>query len=373
MNHTKYVGIMVSESQIGPPFSHQKFFAHLCVLGAEWGCQVYVFSPVTVDCAAKSVEGYRYLSGGWIKQIFPLPDLIYDRAFFHTKQHYQRHMSALQRLQRLKKITFLGRGLYGKWAVFKVLAQHNVISAHLPETELLRHPSQLFHWFLDKPSLVIKPESGTHGKGILVITKTASSEYHLQGRDMQNQIVAKYFPDSHSLKHWLIKFVNGRRYLLQRYLHLQTKQGVAYDIRVLMQKGSNGQWMQTGMAARLGKPTSVTSNLHGGGSAAEVMPLLTAQFDVLRANAVLSKINELSDLIPPFLEQHFGRLAELGLDIGVDPDGGIWIIEVNSKPGRTAARWFAHPDASVRAMSNPMLYARYLLHQSLNKATILGG
>jgi glutathione synthase/RimK-type ligase-like ATP-grasp enzyme len=373
MNYSKIIGIMVSESQIDPPFAQHRFFAHLSLIGAKCGFLVYVFSPLQVDCTAISVQGYTYLSTGWMRQTFPLPDLIYDRAFFNNKQQYQRHMTALHVLQQLKKTPYLGRSLKGKWSVHKVLIKHPFISAHLPKTNPLRNPSQLFHWFKEHPSVVIKPESGSHGKGVLVITKTTAAEYSLRGRNMQNQIVSNRFPNSLNLYHWLIDFIGERRYLIQRYLHLQTEQGVAYDIRILMQKGSNGQWNQTGMATRVGEPTSITSNLHGGGTATEVLPWLTAQFDANYAQAILVKINALSALIPPFLEQHFGRLAELGLDIGVDRNGGIWIIEVNSKPGRTAAHWFSHPNALDQAMSNPMLYARYLLLQSLNLGTILGG
>jgi glutathione synthase/RimK-type ligase-like ATP-grasp enzyme len=372
MNGSKIIGIMVSESQLHLPFDQQSFFVHLSQIGAKWGFLVYVFSPSQVDCASVSVQGCRYLPTGWVWKTFPLPDLIYDRAFFGNKQQYQRHMTALHVLQQLKKIPYLGRSLKGKWAVHNVLIKHPLISAHLPITERLRSPSQLLHWLNDHP-VVIKPESGSHGKGVLAISKTAASDYRLQGRNLQNQSISKHLPNSLSLRDWVIDFIGGRSYLLQRYLTLQTEQGVAYDIRVLMQKGSNGQWNQTGMAARVGEPTSITSNLHGGGTATEVLPLLLAQFDANRAQAILVKINALCDLIPPFLEQHFGRLVELGLDIGVDRNGDIWVIEINSKPGRTAAHWFSNPNAFNQAMSNPMLYARYLLLQSLNIGTILGG
>jgi glutathione synthase/RimK-type ligase-like ATP-grasp enzyme len=373
MKHSKIIGIMVSESQINPPFSQNRFLVHLSLLGVKLGFLVYVFSPLRVNDTTKSVQGYNYHSSEWSQQTFPLPDLIYDRAFFTKRQHYQRHMTALNVLQRLKKTPYLGRSLTGKWSVHKVLLKHPFISAHLPKTELLRNSSHLFHWFEEHSSVLIKPESGSHGKGVLAITKTTAAEYSLQGRNMRNQTVSKQFPNAFALRQWLMAFIGGRSYLIQRYLPLQTEEGVAYDIRVLMQKGGDGQWSQTGMATRVGELTSITSNLHGGGTATQVLPWLTKQFDGNRAQAILAKINALSALIPPFLEQHFGRLAELGLDIGVDRNGRIWVIEINSKPGRTAAHWFSDPGALDQAMSNPMLYARYLLLRSLNFGTILGG
>jgi glutathione synthase/RimK-type ligase-like ATP-grasp enzyme len=183
---------------------------------------------------------------------------------------------------------------------------------------------------------------------------------------MKNQTITKTFSNPFSCLQWLLTFIGQRSYLVQKYLSLQTVDGRAYDIRVLMQKGSDGYWGQTGMAARIGQPTSVTSNLHGGGKGAHVYPMLANQFGPKQAEAIIATITQLSSLIPPLLEQHFGRLVELGLDIGIDQAGTVWIIEVNSKPGRAAACWFTEPFALDHAMSNPMKYARFLLLSFVN-------
>jgi glutathione synthase/RimK-type ligase-like ATP-grasp enzyme len=369
----KIVGIMVNESQMNLPLTQHRLFVHLCVLGAKWGLLVYVFSPQNIECKSLTVQGYKYGSSGWIKETFPLPDLIYDRAFFESQRQYRQHSSAVLALQQLKKTPFLGRSLKGKWSVHKVLIKHPEVAIHIPTTQLFRQPSQLFRWLKEHDSAVLKPESGTQGKGILIITKTGASDFELLGRSMQNQPIARQFSNPFSLIRWLVTFIGHRSYLLQRYLTLRTDQGFAYDIRVLMQKGRRGLWEQTGMALRVGQPNSITSNLHGGGKGADVYPNLEQQFGPERAKALIITINQLSVIIPPMLEEHFGRLAELGLDIGIDQKGDVWVIEVNSKPGRAAAHWFAHPNAMDHAMSNPMRYARYLLSQSLNLATILGG
>jgi hypothetical protein len=361
-SYRRIMGIMISPTQIEPPFAGQQFFAHLCELGAKWGILVFVFSPIQVDYKSATVQGYKYQSSVWIKETFPLPDLIYDRAFFKNLQHYQQHLSAVSNLQQLKKIPYLGRALKGKWSVHNVLIKHPTLSIHIPHTELFRQSSHLFRWLKEHTSVVLKPEAGSQGKGVLIITKSGEAPYSIRGRSMQNRPIVRSFSNPFALLQWLLAFMEQRNYLLQQYLSLQTEQGNAYDIRVLMQKGSDGRWVLTGMAARIGQPTSITSNLHGGGKGAQVYPLLAKQFDSVRANAIIATINQLSSIIPTHLEQHFGRLAELGLDIGIDQSGAIWVIEVNSKPGRAAARWFTPPSARYHAMSNPMQYARFLLH-----------
>ena len=51
---------------------------------------------------------------------------------------------------------------------------------------------------------------------------------------------------------------------------------------------------------------------------------------------IIQTIRDLSAQLPSLLEEGFGRLGELGIDFGVDTKGRVWILEVNSKPGRRA-------------------------------------
>src|SRR4051794_11386096 len=127
-SYRKIVGIMVSPSQIEPPFTGQSFFAHLCELGTKWGILVFVFSPIHVDDQAATVTGYQYQKTGWVKGTFPLPDLIYDRTFFTSNPHYLQHQAAVSVLQQLKKIPYLGRALKGKWGVHNVLLKHPLLA-----------------------------------------------------------------------------------------------------------------------------------------------------------------------------------------------------------------------------------------------------
>ncbi|WP_036724954.1 YheC/YheD family protein, partial [Paenibacillus forsythiae] len=111
--------------------------------------------------------------------------------------------------------------------------------------------------------------------------------------------------------------------------------GQPFDVRVLMQKDGNGRWTLGGMAVRLGPRGSLTSNLHGGGTAVHPASFLRKQYGGAAAN-ILAELALASAFLPPLLEAGFGRLGELGLDFGIDPGGRIWLLEANSKPGRSA-------------------------------------
>jgi hypothetical protein len=77
--------------------------------------------------------------------------------------------------------------------------------------------------------------------------------------------------------------------------------------------------------------------------------------------SILDRLETVSHLIPPFIEKHHGPLVELGIDVGVDRQGNVWILEVNSKPGRTIFTKTGELDIGKRSVQLPIYYARALL------------
>ncbi|WP_042201120.1 YheC/YheD family protein, partial [Paenibacillus camerounensis] len=162
---------------------------------------------------------------------------------------------------------------------------------------------------------------------------------------------------------WIHRFTGKHSYIMQPYLHLTSSLGQPFDVRVLMQKNGRGAWTLTGMAVRLGGHGSLTSNLHGGGTAVAVLPFLLAEFGSAGAE-LHDELAAAAALLPPLLEESFGRLGELGLDFGIDAGGRIYLLEANSKPGRTVFRLTGDRRAAKLAAENPLRYARHLLLHS---------
>ncbi|WP_277714094.1 YheC/YheD family protein [Paenibacillus mucilaginosus] len=65
--------------------------------------------------------------------------------------------------------------------------------------------------------------------------------------------------------------------------------------------------------------------------------------------------------LPEALEAGYGRFAELGIDFGVDRDGRLWLLEVNSKPGRSVFTLLGDARAAEAALLRPLQYAASLL------------
>ncbi|MCL6458681.1 MAG: YheC/YheD family protein [Gorillibacterium sp.] len=385
------LGIMTCFHTGVPPFRQKETFRALCEAGEALGVYVYVFAPealITQDSLIKGLVGYTYQpeTASWQRGVCPKPGVVYDRTFCTTAEEEHSARTARRKLSRLS-IPLLQHGLGGKWETQQALSACSALRAHLPATELLG--SGVRRRLAQQGAAFLKPDFGSQGKGCALLlcpdlgrsvgnapsadTQTARSSvpYAAIGRDAENQPFRTNFSNAKEASAWLKSFTARTRYLVQDFLSLTAADGSVYDIRSLVQKDGTGTWVLTGMAARCGKPGSATSNLHGGGSAEEAGAYLTRAFGRQKAEALLSKLAQLSLLVAHALEQYYGRLAELGLDFGVDRDGHIWLIEANSKPGRSVFRIIGNLEAATRSTLYPVAYARKLLsNSSLTPATL---
>lgn len=359
------VGILVGECTGPLPFAESAFCRQLCHIGHRQGMTIYVFCPGWVTSGRRSIPGYTFENGKWIRKQFRAPEIIYDRCISHDKRQQRRKQRCLEILNELQPFVYLTRGLAGKWSVYQALVKHRLFGPYLPETVRYQGLNQLDQWISShEGEAFLKPQNGTHGKRTLHVKEIElelGGGLIVTGRDSSNQLFRRKFRSRQDGLEWIHRFVGSRIFLLQPYLQLNNANGEPFDVRVLMQKNENGEWSTTGMAVRAGRKHTLTSNLHGGGSAHRALPFLTKELGEQAASRAVHIIHHLSEAIPKHLESHFGRLGELGIDFGIDRRGKVWILEVNSKPGRSSLFRIGDMQGARKSVENPIQYARYLL------------
>ncbi|MDP4097897.1 YheC/YheD family protein [Paenibacillus sp. P96] len=359
------LGVLVSTAKGSVPLSELSFCRRLIQIGRQLGIHVAAFNSESIHPEAGRIDGFVHHDGAWRACSFPLPDIIYNRCC-----NYREGKTARSQLLRMASIlecpcTFLSGGLPGKWGVYSSLRTDPLLSPYLPLT-MLFNKDRLRNLLSRQQGVFLKPQSGMQGKGTLCLQEHADSDdspFSLQGRDHSNQTFFHTYSNFNEAYDWISAFIRERPYIIQPFLDLHSSTGRPYDVRALVQKDGTGEWKLTGTAVREGEPGSLTSNLHGGGTAREVAGYLQNQFGTQPSHSILKKLNQLSMYIPPVLEARYGRLGELGIDFGIDRSGQLWILEINSKPGRAVFTEIGDRSGAIAAAARPLLYARYLMRR----------
>lgn len=153
----------------------------------------------------------------------------------------------------------------------------------------------------------------------------------------------------------------GGRFLVQQGIPLRLPSGRYHDYRMLVQKNGQGVWELTGMAGRVGAARSVTSNLHGGGHAVRAEVLLKKWLgSEEKASKAMKTAEKLGLEAAAFLEDSFGALCELALDLAIDREGKIYVLEVNPKPAREVFARSGDSGTYRKALVRPLEYAMWV-------------
>ncbi|OMF16891.1 hypothetical protein BK131_02560 [Paenibacillus amylolyticus] len=361
---TKTLAILVRATEGSPPFTDELFCRRLSLGSMRYALQVIVI-PISVDAAHSPLQwGYAYHQGTWEKILIPKVDLIMDRCLRPLPKNVRQQLKERISPNGTDQHRYWSASLPGKWEVHRVLSRNPELRAKLaPTTRIGLHipwETWLERWPM---GLFFKPVSGTHGKNTFRLSRGATSAtWIVEGRNADNEKFCITFDHTQAVSSWLATLQAERKMIVQPYLEL-SHQGRAFDIRALMQKNGQGRWTLTGCMVREGPVGSLTSNLHGGGRAYPAHAYLLQRYGTVRTEALLKSIRQTAALIPTLLESRFGRLAELGLDFGADADGQLWLIEVNSKPGRTSFAEAGDRRMHALTYTRPLAYARYLLQQ----------
>ncbi|WP_037464535.1 YheC/YheD family protein [Shimazuella kribbensis] len=365
-NH-RTIGIIVCSSKNVtkvPPFAEATYFYQLAKIANQHQLDILIFNPMKINWTNREVAAWYIEANRWKFEKKPLPLVIYDRCYYTSTAHFQLYRSHILRIHQDKSVQFLGRALGGKIQTHNMLKSNQEIEPYLPETQLYQGPRSIVEMLKKYPHICIKPNGGSHGIGVISIKKQ-DQDYYVRGRTKANFPFEKSIKTKQQLLTWIHASIQKTRYLIQPFLSLQTTDGYPFDLRILVQKNGKQQWETTGRAIRIGKGKSITSNLHGGGDATKLEPFLIKNFTKEQIATIETQIEQIASIVPVHIEAQHGNLVELGLDVGIDRHAHVWIIEVNSKPGRSVFLRTGEIETRKRSMELPVQYAKALLSQKV--------
>lgn len=349
--------------------SQEPLLRALSESSAEMAGFAYIFCSEDIDWHLATVSGFFpcYSNDGsraaWQSLVMPLPDIIYDRIpsrYFDAKTEVA---ETKNKLMNELKLPYFNPRFLDKWEVHLALQNDPDAIPYLPPTRLITSPSDILEFLDLYKSVFVKPTSGSLGKKILKIEKFPGNKFRLLYRSKEKQTIEKIAPDFPTLLKIMQPLMGNKNFIVQKNLNLAKYETGPFDIRVLVQKNMRGKWRRTKIYTRVAAQNSFLSNLSDGGQPKPISRVLYEVFgvDFAARTGLGEKIRSVANMLPPSLEKTTGETwGELGLDLGIDVNGKVWLIEINSKPFRALVSTKSSTKVIQRSLMRPLEYAKFL-------------
>lgn len=213
-----------------------------------------------------------------------------------------------------------------KWLKTKLLLRSKAIKPFIPDTRKFSKVNleQMIHSY---GMIYVKPERGTYGNGVIRAERTGRQSFSYQYEE-----TVRHFDSFEAFHKSLAKKTGGRKYLLQKGIHLLKHNNRRFDIRVMVQLGPKGKWEATGIIGRLGHPRKIVTNYHSGGKPTSIESLLSTHLSERRLADLTDELNTLGTRMAAHMQKTYPKIKQIGVDVGLDRSLTPWIIEVNMKP-----------------------------------------
>lgn len=358
-------------SEISPFGIRDELFQSFIQAGASEKPYIYVFTPEMIDWDNKTIRGWYYrksISKGvdrWVRYVSPLPDVIYERVPNRKAESLLHVQSTLQRLKTANKGKVFNQGFFNKWSIHQILSDDPITGEIVPETYL--SPSiETLHEMLKKHQMIyLKPNKGSLGLGIYRITRHHDKEYYCRFHQGEKNVLHRFQSLEKLIKHYFGNQNNRlSHYLAQQGIRLVKYENRPVDFRVHMHKDGDDEWQVVAIGSKAAGFGCVTTHIRTGGFIISTDELLETLFaedaDIIEENIKIAAI----DIAQSLEDQITGPIGELGMDMGVDRNGNVWLFEVNSKPGRHI---FHHPSLREAGIQS----AKYITDYSMRLADFI--
>ncbi|MFY0542901.1 YheC/YheD family protein [Brevibacillus sp. H7] len=340
------------------------FFHNLLQAQEGKGVFYFIFAPGDVDWSEKRVEAWflrptKHGSYVWRKMVTALPDVIYDRIPSRSAEKHDTVQEFKHRLANYSNLPMFNQGFFNKWGVHQLLYPNPEVNEHIPETYTSPSLKTVRNLLRKYRIVYLKPKNGSLGYGIVKIVHAPGKGFDVSYHNGSGN-VKRHFQKLDSLYYHIFRGRRVSNYLAQQGIDLTTYHNRPFDFRVHLHKNQQNEWVVSCMAAKVAGTGSVTTHVRTGGTVIPGDELLAHLFGKQKI-VMKERIGQAAIRLATAIEQAKGiDLGELGLDMGIDTHGHVWMFEANSKPGRSIFKHARLKQADYESRGLIVDYSCYL-------------
>lgn len=307
-----------------------------------------------------SVRGWVEEAGRWEERCTDLPAVIYNRAAYGNKRQSRAATRMLLTLAARRSTRLINSvNALSKMDVNQALRFFPGTAELAPETSRLILPGDLTEMLGRHAAVFVKENHGSHGSDVVRL-HAEKGEVWIRGQIGARRIDER-FHNAEQVCSFLRLLRPQADWMMQQGIELPSIDGRLFDLRAIAQKDGQGVWQVPLVLVRLAREGQVAANMSQGGE-----PFLPADFlgryggQLSLPDGFAQTVEDAARRTVLALESRFGRLGEVGIDIGLDPEGRPWIFEANTKP--------LHPTVpgmeAERLLRLPFAYGLYLIDRA---------
>ncbi|MGC5324009.1 YheC/YheD family protein [Brevibacillus sp. SYSU BS000544] len=325
-----------------PTFERLNYYEEL---GKQMNLAPVFFHPLQVDFRTRKVRGYVYQKGKLIRTVTSVPPVIHNRILTGNQETNR----AIEKLGKFSQV-YNGIVIRNKAAIHQYLWANSALHPYLPRTATFSQET-LIQFLKQYPIVYVKPVIGSVGQGVGRIEQTGEKYLFITSEHRMHvtkkEVIAQ-----------VGKWVNVKRFLVQQGVMLAKYQGQTFDIRVSVQKDGLRQWGVSGFVCKIANPENKLSNLAKGGRAEQIDKVLASLFPLDQILRVKAELTRAAIEIAIQYNKYFPSLADLGMDMGIDPLGNPYLIEINVRDQRYSFYKAGSIDMFRQTYLRPLEYGR---------------
>ncbi|MBS2967846.1 YheC/YheD family protein [Metabacillus sp. KIGAM252] len=217
-----------------------------------------------------------------------------------------------------------------KWSQYQLLSFNDDLSRFLPHTQLAT-PNTFFSFIKKYRQVMLKPCNGQWGIGVIKVSLKKGGIFEVHSERKKVELKGQQEITDYLQTHYFSK----DRYIIQNRIKLGTIDDCIFDARVMVQReDSNSTWEITAKVAKIATKDFIVTNV-----AKSILLLEEAlgnsSNNKRKIKKLLSKIDRICKIGALYLGDYYQDVTCIGMDIGIDHRGRIWIFETNLVPDIT--------------------------------------
>lgn len=308
------------------------------------------FTPEGIDYKNKKINGKLFIEDQWIEIKTSVPNFIDIQSNLIQEKQYEKEIKFLAEYSTL---SVNQKYLISKDTLQNILTKNNRLNKYMIPSKETNSYKDILNFLEIHKKIVIKNKMDFEQNSKCIVQKQ-NSIYRVVMKEKELKFSQKEF------EVFLHERVGKQTVVLYKFINSITKLNNPYYCCIHLEKDGNNRWKVVHKYIRVGVEKNIFSKIEEGGIS-KINNFLKVNFPS-KNKQILLELNELGLNLAKKIEDSVkGELMVLGLEIGIDSEGELYIFNVKNSP-------IESPQTEKISLIRPDYYSYRLRNISISRS-----